>query len=74
MRAFAIGTIIALLLTAGAAYFYTLSNMTMVERSSPAQSVRLGDEASESTQGTGYGAPGSGESKDQPEEEETARR
>lgn len=73
MRTFAIGAVIALLLTGGAAYLYSRSGVTVAERSSPSDSVRIGDEFSRSAKGTGYGVPhekagdGSGE-------QETARR
>lgn len=55
MRTFFIGAGVALLLTGGAAYLYDLTSVTSAERSSPAGSVRLDDNASESAKGTGYG-------------------
>lgn len=73
MRTFAIGAIIALLLTGGAAYLYSRSGVTMAERSSPSGSVRVDDEVSRSAKGAGYGVPHE-KAGDESGEQETARR
>lgn len=73
MRTFILGALVALILTGGTAYLYRLAGVTSVEHSSPARSVRVDDNASNSAKGTGYGVPRK-QAADNRQPKETARR
>ena len=55
MWAFFVGLGLAIALTVASAVVYTAGDVTVVERSSPADSVRIEDSASKTAARTGYG-------------------
>lgn len=78
MRTFLMGLAIAVILTAGTAYLFQAAEVTVVERSSPSQWVRIDADASQTAKGTGYGTPKKDKKAEtettQPEPEKTANR